>query len=482
METVRKAPCDRALLFKFDGGRGLAIELLPNGANLVALGEHGSVQAALRTSKSDRARLTPGRPWSARALPPGRDDPFNASAEEIDAAVSEAETGGESAAGALCRRFMGLGKIAAELVFEEHRATRTSIGSIVRARLDAITRGRSEIVVEEGEAGRLLPWRPAWEGAKRVVEPSGGAAATVAHYHEARAEAARLRSRIDALGAILQHELDRTGRAERRVREGLKSFEDPERFGRMGEALLAGLGAARRIGEAVVVPDPYDERGGEVLIPAPPDRSLPQLADDLFQRQRRARRGLDAATARAEALAQQSTRLHELVSAHQRVAEFAGIESLEAEMRRAGIPVGLSQPTRRARAASRLLPPELHGVRILSSSDGWTILVGRTARDNDRLTFKIAGSEDFWLHAAGVTGAHVVIRNPERRGAPPNATLAEAARFALWFSDARSHAAAEVHWTRRKYVRRARGGPPGLVVLKRFETIRVRPAPPPDGV
>jgi predicted ribosome quality control (RQC) complex YloA/Tae2 family protein len=115
---------------------------------------------------------------------------------------------------------------------------------------------------------------------------------------------------------------------------------------------------------------------------------------------------------------------------------------------------------------------------MLESKDGWTILIGRTGPDNDRLTFKIAAPDDIWLHAAGVHGAHVVIRNPDRLPAPPPETLAEAARYALWFSAGRSGAAGDVHWTRRKNVRRPKGGTSGQVVLKRFESIRVRPKPP----
>jgi predicted ribosome quality control (RQC) complex YloA/Tae2 family protein len=116
---------------------------------------------------------------------------------------------------------------------------------------------------------------------------------------------------------------------------------------------------------------------------------------------------------------------------------------------------------------------------MITSADGWTILVGRSGPDNDRLTFKIAAPEDLWLHAAGVHGAHVVILNPERRATVPAATIAEAAGLALWFSDARSEGSGDVHWTRRKNVRRARGGTSGMVVLKRFETVRARSAPPP---
>lgn len=148
-------------------------------------------------------------------------------------------------------------------------------------------------------------------------------------------------------------------------------------------------------------------------------------------------------------------------------------------MREAGIPVGLEPATRAGKAAALARRPRLEGVRMLTSSDGWSILIGRSARDNHRLTFDLAGPEDFWLHAQGCAGAHVVLRNESRLRQPPAPTLREAAAAAAWFSEARRQGWADVEWTRRKYVRHPRGAPPGKVLLKRSETLRVRPALPP---
>ena len=152
---------------------------------------------------------------------------------------------------------------------------------------------------------------------------------------------------------------------------------------------------------------------------------------------------------------------------------------LEQAMRQAGMPVGLEPATRAGRAVATHGKPRLEGVRVFTSSDGMTVLVGRTGPANHRLTFKLAAPEDFWLHAQGSPGAHVVVRNDRRRPRPPDETLREAAALAAWFSDSRDHEFADVQWTRRKYVRRPRGSAAGTVVLKRFETIRVRPGIPP---
>ena len=60
---------------------------------------------------------------------------------------------------------------------------------------------------------------------------------------------------------------------------------------------------------------------------------------------------------------------------------------------------------------------------------GWEILVGKGARDNDVLTFEVAERGDLWLHVAEWSGSHVVIRVPESKGEPPREVVEFAARL-----------------------------------------------------
>ena len=109
--------------------------------------------------------------------------------------------------------------------------------------------------------------------------------------------------------------------------------------------------------------------------------------------------------------------------------------------------------------------------------EGFEILVGKQATDNDHLTFNVAEPHDLWLHVAGGTpGSHVVIRNPER-GAVPEAVTRCAAELAAWYSKARNAAKVEVHVCRAGDVKKARGAPAGQVQIARFKSVRVAPAP-----
>ena len=114
--------------------------------------------------------------------------------------------------------------------------------------------------------------------------------------------------------------------------------------------------------------------------------------------------------------------------------------------------------------------------RRYRTSGGLEVRVGRGARQNDALTFHHSRPNDVWLHARHAGGAHVVLRwvRAER---PPAADLAEAATLAANHSAARSSSHVPVDWTRRKWVRKPRGTPPGLVTPDRVQTVFVSPDP-----
>jgi predicted ribosome quality control (RQC) complex YloA/Tae2 family protein len=101
--------------------------------------------------------------------------------------------------------------------------------------------------------------------------------------------------------------------------------------------------------------------------------------------------------------------------------------------------------------------------------------VGRGARENHRLTFGRARPEDLWLHARDQRGAHVILLDPEGRAGPGD--MREAAEVAAFFSEGRGSGACDVHVTRRKHLRPARGAP-GRVQVFHSETLRVEPRDP----
>ena len=103
------------------------------------------------------------------------------------------------------------------------------------------------------------------------------------------------------------------------------------------------------------------------------------------------------------------------------------------------------------------------------------ILVGRSARENDRLSTREARPDDLWLHAAGYAGSHVLVRAKSGpTGDVPAEVRERAAQLAIWHSKARGAGGkVAVHVCRARDVSKRRGAPPGQVTLRQHETLKV---------
>lgn len=107
--------------------------------------------------------------------------------------------------------------------------------------------------------------------------------------------------------------------------------------------------------------------------------------------------------------------------------------------------------------------------------EGFDILVGRGENDNDHLTFDVAEPKDLWLHVgSGTPGSHVVIKNPNDVEIPES-VIVRAASLAAWFSKARGSPNVDVHYCLAGDVSKPHGAPAGLVEIKRWKSIRVKP-------
>ncbi len=108
------------------------------------------------------------------------------------------------------------------------------------------------------------------------------------------------------------------------------------------------------------------------------------------------------------------------------------------------------------------------------------VLVGRGARDNDVLTFKLGQPKDFWLHVAGQSGSHVVVLNPEGIDRLPRDTARFAAALAARHSKAKHGGQVNVHLTTCAEVRKPRGLPAGKVTLRKYKSVQASPAEAPE--
>jgi predicted ribosome quality control (RQC) complex YloA/Tae2 family protein len=288
-----------------------------------------------------------------------------------------------------------------------------------------------------------------------------------------------LRKRGEAV--LIAHEEGRRRQLARRIERRIK------RLTRTREAILGDLERARQaeglsekagllLAHAAEIPSDasyfeaaaWDDPARSIRIDLDPRKSPAELAQDLFAKAKRLKRGLNVAPARLASIEQELASLA-------RLRDEAGehpIAALTTKLAELGVaPTEPAERERKRRRAGGRLP-----YREFQSGEGLSVLVGRGAADNDRLTLRVARPHDLWLHARGVTGAHVVVPLAKGKSCPPE-TLVDAAMLAAHFSDLRGEPIVDVIYTARRFVRKRKGSAIGSVTLEREKVIAVRVEP-----
>jgi predicted ribosome quality control (RQC) complex YloA/Tae2 family protein len=284
-------------------------------------------------------------------------------------------------------------------------------------------------------------------------------------------------SRANAARAQVRKKISQQQKLLTKLQQDVDSHGDAEENKRVGDLLLANVASARRRGKRLTLIDYFSEDASPIEIELDESTSLPEEAQRrfaLYQRSKRARAQIASRIIEVEReinqLQSEQKKLEDQLSAGDPQDEPTGLAPLQVihGSRETGTLLGL-RPKRAGGDAKRI-----SGTRRYVSSDGLEILVGRTSKDNDHLTLKIARPNDLWLHTADYGGSHVVVRNSTRKDVP-HRTLIEAAQLAAYFSKAKKDPKVDVHYTQRKFVTKPKGAKPGLVRLQRFKNITVEP-------
>lgn len=302
----------------------------------------------------------------------------------------------------------------------------------------------------------------------------------------------------------LKRLLDKHKRRLEALRGDLEESAKGPEYRRAGEALLAFAHLVPPRAERVSLPDPADE-SRTIDIELAPNIAAPTNAARYFKRAAKAERGQREVPPRIEALTAEIAQLRAQLDDYSNAPDDdvrAGAQlvlervlaSLSAGLRsqirapevlprrKLGFGESAPPPSGPTTAAPRKPKPEVLGKLNpwrYKTLEGWDVLIGRSSEGNDHLTLHLARPEDYWFHAHGCPGSHVVLRRGKGPNEPSKATLIEVASWAAFHSKARTAGKVPVHYTLKKYVRKPRGAKAGLVYIEREQALMVRPVEPP---
>ncbi|MDQ7840131.1 MAG: NFACT family protein [bacterium] len=452
-----------------EGPYDLIAEIMGRHSNLI-LCAGGVIVGALKQIGPDRSRVREVLPHRPYTPPPQmRPTPVTVAAVEL------AERGDRPAWRAVFEAVSGIGPALAweacvragaapDGPLDEDAAVK--VASSLHAIGSAVAAARFDPVLYRGPDGAPAAYAPFPMVSLEHLQPERSSmSAAVEAVAQSAVGRARFEETRQGLAATVRQALDRLHRTLAAVAEDAQEAEGADRLREQGELILAYLSQIAPRAAVLEVPG-FD--GRPVSIPLDPTRSGVENAQACFKRYAKAAAARRRLPERQAALETDRAFLEESATTIAQAEDADDLWEVEQDLISSGV-------RKRARPAGR--PRAVASGRSFDLPGGLRVQVGRSARENDHLTFEVAGPDDLWLHARGMPGAHVILTGA--RGQPGEESVLAAARIAAYYSDGRSATRVPVDVTKRRFVRRIRGGRPGQVHYSGERTLAVAPGLPP---
>ncbi|WP_229456555.1 NFACT family protein [Nostoc sp. CHAB 5715] len=211
-----------------------------------------------------------------------------------------------------------------------------------------------------------------------------------------------------------------------------------------------------------------------VAIALQPDKNAVQNAQSLYKQHQKLKRARAAVEPLLLEVQTEIEYLEQVEAAISQIDTYQTAEDLRAleEIREELIGQKyLEDPEYRSRSANE--PPSTNFHRYVTPN-GFEILIGRNNRQNDQLTFRVAGDYDLWFHAQEIPGSHVLLRL-EPGAVAEEADLQFVANLAAYYSRARQSEQVPVVYTQLKHVYKPKGAKPGIAIYKQESILWGKP-------
>jgi predicted ribosome quality control (RQC) complex YloA/Tae2 family protein len=474
LEEVRQPAWERLVIFDLEGPEGvfeLIVEPMERRANILLVRDDQTIVECSRRVGADENRVRislPGQPYNPPPPQRSKFDPLSLSLAEWGEMLDDEP--GERTREILTKRLLGFSpQVAKEIVF------RTTGGINTRAG-DTSARALYNVVHDLFGALQHKRWQPGVVTDGQTVSayavypvtfmdgwtPVESISQAVEHYYGPLVGEDAYDAAKKPVQAVIHEAKNRVGKKLDALRRSVQDEAALEHLQRSGELLLAYQYTVKP-GQTVLRAQ-YEVDGPELEIELDPALSPLDNAKRYFEKYDKAKRARAGVPQLVDATQQEMDYLLQLETDLALAVNWPEIGEVQDALQRNGY----WQGPRTAQPGGGKSGP----LKVTAES-GMVIWVGRNARQNDQVTFEKGAPNDLWLHVRGLPGAHVIIKSGGQ--AVSEAIIRRAAEIAAYYSAARSEARVLVDVTQRKYVRKIKGGKPGMVTYRNESPVQVTP-------
>lgn len=484
--NARQEAMERIIFLDFDATNELAdhvnltlaVEIMGKYSNVIFIDENGDIIDALKRvdiSMSSQRLVLPGLKYS---MPPAQDkmNILEASAEDVLARI-ENITVDTKLSKALLNTIQGVSPvICREIEYLTGRGNDITTGSLTnedKKRLlfflnRMITQlkehsGTPCMAVVNGKPMDFAFMDITQYGEAAVIKRSESFSSLLDDFFNERDTAERMKVKSQDLHRLLANTTERLSRKINSQSAELAQCTDREPLRIMGDLLQANLYRIEKGANSVTVENYYDNNS-PITIPLNPALTATQNSQKYYKNYRKAKTAEQVLKVQIEKAKEELEYIDTVIEALNRATTEGELAEIRAELTEQGY---VKAPRGKQKKAASLPPLKF------TSSTGFTILVGRNNKQNDKLTLKTASKNDIWLHTKDIHGTHTIILTEGKE--VDSTTLQEAAQLAAYHSKARNSAQVPVDYTLVKNVSKPSGAKPGMVIYVKNKTLYVTP-------
>ena len=466
---ITQPDLERALMLKFDSVNELgdhveltlAVEIMGRYSNIILVDENGKIIDALKRVDAEMSSERLVLPGLLYRLPPPQDklSMLTCTVEEIMARIDALPRDMELSK-ALMSVLQGISPIIA-------REVENSAGLGHEVYVKSMTppqRRRTEMYVTTlMETAKNVSGTP-----HIVIDPQNKPKdfAFIDAFYAERDQIERMRVKSQDLLRLLANHADRLSRKIANQQAELSACAERDTLRIKGDLLSANMYAIQKGETSVKLQNFYDENLSELEIALDPALTPQQNAQKYYKNYRKAKTAEEKLTEQIGLAQTELTYIDSVFESLALAENERDLNEIRAELAEQGY-------VRRKAGKKNQKQPALSAPLKFKTSDGFTVLVGRNNRQNDKLTMKDANNNDIWFHTKNIPGSHTVLVTDGK--APTETAMEEAAVLAAQHSRAKDSAQVPVDYTQIRYVSKPQGAKPGMVIYVQYKTVYVDP-------
>ncbi|HAY62947.1 MAG TPA: hypothetical protein DCX90_04960 [Ruminococcaceae bacterium] len=487
---ITQPDLERALMLKFDSVNELgdhveltlAVEIMGRYSNIILVDENGKIIDALKRVDAEMSSERLVLPGLLYRLPPPQDklSMLTCTVEEIMARIDALPRDMELSK-ALMSVLQGISPIIAREVENsaglghevyvksmtppQRRRTEMYVTTLMETAKNVS--GTPHIVIDPQNKPKDFAFMDIRQyGSAMTVSEKESFSEMLDAFYAERDQIERMRVKSQDLLRLLANHADRLSRKIANQQAELSACAERDTLRIKGDLLSANMYAIQKGETSVKLQNFYDENLAELEIALDPALTPQQNAQKYYKNYRKAKTAEEKLTEQIGLAQTELTYIDSVFESLALAENERDLNEIRAELAEQGY-------VRRRAGKKNQKQPVLSAPLKFKTSDGFTVLVGRNNRQNDKLTMKDANNNDIWFHTKNIPGSHTVLVTDGK--APTETAMEEAAVLAAQHSRAKDSAQVPVDYTQIRYVSKPQGAKPGMVIYVQYKTVYVDP-------